>query len=344
MARPRGTGSLYQRKDSAVWWIKYHRNGRSFRESTRTEDKRIATRILGKRLAEISTNTFVGPTHERITVGELADDLVRDYRINGRKTTDDVQTRWRLHIEPFFGSRRVIEVTSDLVAKYVDHRQSEHASNATINREMAALKRMFRIGMFATPPKVFRLPKFPKLTEDNIRTGFLEDAQYRKLIAYCPDLWFQTIVEMGRTYGWRISELINLKVGQIDIGARTIRLEPGTTKNKDGREVTMTANIHALLTQCVAGKSADSSVLTRPDGKPVRDFRETWANACKSAGVPGLLFHDLRRTAARNLRRAGIAEGVIMKIGGWRTRSVFERYAIVSQTDIADALRKLETT
>jgi integrase len=67
-------------------------------------------------------------------------------------------------------------------------------------------------------------------------------------------------------------------------------------------------------------------------------------NACTSAGVPGLLFHDLRRTAARNLRRAGIAEGVIMKIGGWRTRSVFERYAIVSQTDIAEALKKLEAS
>ena len=76
----------------------------------------------------------------------------------------------------------------------------------------------------------------------------------------------------------------------------------------------------------------------------MRDFRETWANACKAAGVPGLLFHDLRRTAARNLRRAGIAEGVIMKIGGWRTRSVFERYAIVSQTDIAEALKKLEAS
>ena len=118
-----------------------------------------------------------------------------------------------------------MEVTSDLIAKYVDHRQSENASNATINREMAALKRMFRIGMFATPPKVFRLPKFPKLTENNIRTGFLEDEQYKKFIAYRPDLWFQTIVEMGRTYGWRISELINLKVGQVDVAARTIRLE-----------------------------------------------------------------------------------------------------------------------
>jgi integrase len=76
----------------------------------------------------------------------------------------------------------------------------------------------------------------------------------------------------------------------------------------------------------------------------VRDFRGTWVNACNYAGVPGLLFHDLRRTAARNLRRAGIAEGVIMKIGGWRTRSVFERYAIVDQNDIAAAVKKLEAS
>jgi integrase len=209
---------------------------------------------------------------------------------------------------------------------------------------MAALKRMFRIGMYSTPPKVLRLPKFPKLPQDNVRKGFLEDAQYKKLIGYCPDVWFRTLVEMGRTYGWRISELINLRIKQVDVNARIIRLEPGTTKNKDGREVTMTTAVHALLVQCVEGKSADGAAFTRSDGVPVKDFRDMWAKATEAAGVPGLLFHDLRRTAARNLRRAGIAEGVIMKIGGWRTRSVFERYAIVSQTDIADALRKLEAS
>ncbi len=325
-----------------MWWIKYHRNGRSFRESTRTTDKRRATRILAQRLAEISTGSFVGPAHERITVAELAEELFRDYRVNGRKTLDDVQTRWKLHLEPFFGSRRVLEVTSDLIARYVDQRQGEDAQNATVNREMAALKRMFRIGMYSTPPKVLRLPKFPKLAEDNVRKGFLEDAQYEKLIAYCPDLWFRALVEMGRTYGWRISELINLKVRQIDVPARTIRLEPGTTKNKDGREVTMTAAVRGLLVQCVAGKSGDEPVFTRTDGSDVRVFRKVWVKATEAAGVPGLLFHDLRRTAARNLRRAGIAEGVIMKIGGWRTRSVFERYAIVSQSDISDALEKLQ--
>ena len=106
----------------------------------------------------------------------------------------------------------------------------------------------------------------------------------------------------------------------------------------------MTRAVFELLSLCVTAKSPEDFVFTRSDKKPVRDFRETWKSACKSAGVPKLLFHDLRRTAARNLRKAGVAEGVIMKIGGWKTRSVFERYAIVSQTDISEAVSRLENT
>ena len=117
---------------------------------------------------------------------------------------------------------------------------------------------------------------------------------------------------------------------------------PRFSANDEGREASMTEAVATLLKACIIGKQADDFVFTRSDGKPVRDFRRTWANACESAGCSGLLVHDLRRTAARNLRRAGIAEGVIMKIGGWRTRSVFERYAIVDQTDIRAAMRKLE--
>ena len=228
------------------------------------------------------------------------------------------------------------------MARYIDQRREGRAANATINRELAALKRMFRLGQYATPPKVNRVPRIPKLQEDNIRKGFLEDGQFEKIVAYCPELWFRSIIEVGRTYGWRFGELMRLRVGQIDLLANVIRLEPGTTKNKDGREVTMTRTVRALLAECVAGKQAEESVFSRANGKAVLDFRETWKKACAAAGVPNLLFHDLRRTAARNLRRAGVAEGIIMKIGGWRTRSVFERYAIVSQSDISDALAKLE--
>lgn len=104
----------------------------------------------------------------------------------------------------------------------------------------------------------------------------------------------------------------------------------------------MTEAVCQLLLALVHGKEVDDFVFTRPNSKPVRDFRVKWQNACAHAGVPDLLFHDLRRTGARNLRRAGVAEGIIMKIGGWRTRSVFERYAIVSRSDMNDAILKLQ--
>jgi integrase len=294
------------------------------------------------RLAEITSGTFAGPQVERVRIDDLADDFLRDYRINGKKSLDDVEARWKLHLKPFFGFLRAVEVTSDLLARYVDARQGEAAKNATINRELAALKRMFHLGMKATPAKVTRIPAFPHLAENNVRKGFLEDGQYQKLVDYCPELWFRAIVECGRTYGWRISEVLNLKVGQIDVEHRVIRLEPGTTKNKSGREVVMTEAVYQLLSACIESKGPEDHVFTRPNGKPVRDFRGTWENACSHAGVPNLLFHDLRRTAARNLRRIGIGENVIMRIGGWKTRSVFQRYDIIDNRDIADAMKKLE--
>ncbi len=340
--RPRGTGSLYRQKNSSVWWVKYYRNGKAYRESTHTTDEKEAQDFLTRRLGEIVTGNFSGPKTERIRIDELADDLLRDYRINGKRSLDDVDARWKLHLKPFFGDLRAVDVSSDLVARYVDKRQAQKAKNATINRELAALKRMFHLGQKATPPKVNRIPGFPRLAENNVRKGFLEDAQYELLFGSSSENWFRAIVEVGRTYGWRVGELLSMRTKQVDLISRTIRLEPGTTKNRDGREVTMTRRVHELLKLCVFGKQPDDFVFTRSNGTPVRDFRGTWEKACEKAGVPGLLFHDLRRTAARNLRKAGVAEGVIMKIGGWRTRSVFERYAIVSQADIADAIGKLE--
>jgi integrase len=330
--------------NSTILWVKYHKNGRPIRESAHTTKVKEAEKFLRGRLAAISTGTYLGLKLERVRVSELADDLIREYRINGRKSITDLEARWKLHLQPFFGVLRAIEVTSQLVARYIDSRQQEGAENATINRELAALKRMFSLARQSTPPKVNAVPYIAMLREDNIRTGFLESNQHGSLASETGKvgLWLRAMFETGYTFGWRHEELLALRVRQVNLAAGTIRLEPGTTKNSEGREVSMTLPVRTLLTQCVNGKSQDDYVFTREDGKRVRDFRGVWTKACEAAKVPSLLFHDLRRTAARNLRRAGVAEGVIMKIGGWKTRSVFERYAIVSQSDIRDAMTKLE--
>ncbi len=104
----------------------------------------------------------------------------------------------------------------------------------------------------------------------------------------------------------------------------------------------MPNDVHQILSACAEGKSEQDFVFTRDDGQRVRDFRTAWENACARAGCPNLLFHDLRRTAARNLRRLGVSEGVIMTIGGWRTRDVFARYDIIDEADLADAAQRLD--
>ena len=341
-ARPRGTGSVYQQQGSANWWIQYYRNGKVYRQSARTPKRREAEKLLQKKLGEIATHNFIEPRSEKILVKELADDLLREYKINNRKSLDDLKTRWKKHLSSEFGDLRAAHVGNDHLTRYIAKRQQEEASNATINRELAALKRMFSLGVRAR--KVYTAPSFPHLEERNVRKGFVEDAQYEALASACAveGLWLRAMFEVAYNFGWRVSELQKLRVRQIDLIARTIRLEPGETKNDEGRTVVMTGIISALLQQCVVGKQPEDCVFTRSHGKPVRDFRGAWAKVCTEAKVPELLFHDLRRTAVRNMVRRGIPERVAMTISGHKTRAVFDRYNIVSESDLRDAAVKLE--
>ena len=117
MSRPKGTGCIYRRAGTSAWWVKYSRNGKPFSESSHTTDKRKAEKILKHRLAQIQTGTFIGPQTERIRLEELADDFLRDYRINGRKSVEHVLGRWNLHLKPFCGVLRAVEVSSPLLIR-----------------------------------------------------------------------------------------------------------------------------------------------------------------------------------------------------------------------------------
>jgi len=129
-------------------------------------------------------------------------------------------------------------------------------------------------------------------------------------------------VRISYRYGWRKGEL-RLRVRQADFAANTLRLD--RSKNGEGREVTMTPTIRLLLAECARGKGPDDFLFTRA-GAPVRDFRVAWSKLTAAAGVPDLKLHDLRRTAVRNMVRAGTPEKVAMTVSGHKTRSVFERY------------------
>ena len=128
------------------------------------------------------------------------------------------------------------------------------------------------------------MPHFPHLRENNVRKGFLEDSQYRSW-SRAQSYGFAPSSSVGAPIGWRVSELLGMKVKQVDLMQRVIRLDPGTTKNSEGREVFMTDALHHLLAACVQGKGAEDAVFTRPNGIPVRSFRDAWETACCKAGV-----------------------------------------------------------
>jgi integrase len=326
--------------ESEVFWIKYYKNGKAFRESSKTTKEDDAKKLLKLREGEIAKGKLPGIYFEKVTFEELAEDLKRDYVLNKRKSYIRVEESLA-HLERFFAGYRVPRITSDRVQAYIELRLSENAKNATINRELAALKRMLSLGAKQTPPKVDRVPYITTLHEGNVRTDFLEHEEYIALMGKLPE-YLKPVVSFAYTYAWREGEILKLEWRNVDMKNRVIRLEPGTTKNDKGRTIFLDDEMLDMFKALFAQRRLDTSrVFLGRDGKPIKDFRKAWLTACKDAGLEGKMFHGLRRTAIRNLVRSGVTETVCMAISGHRTRSVFDRYNITSERDLKEATHKL---
>jgi integrase len=336
--RVRGLGSVFLR--GKVWWYAFNRNKLEYRESSNDVRKTVAIEKLKARIKEIDTMGLVKTDH---TVGDLMEAVFLDYKNNGKRSLDDAKQRWETHLKPVFENLRASRITTDMLEEYVSKRDDKGAKLATVNRELALLRRAFRLGHRSTPRKVAVIPYFPLRKEENTRTGFLADADYDKLAAACTKrgLWLRAMLEVGFQFGWRAGEVRSLRVRHVDLAARTLRLDSHTTKNGEARVAVMPSNLFVLVQQCATGKNPEDALFTR-DGKAVTDFRGSWELACKEAGVPDLLFHDLRRTACRNMDRRGIPETTIMKIMGLKTRAIFIRYRIGDHEDLVAAARKME--
>ena len=251
--------------------------------------------------------------------------LLADYRING-KAIEWAERVWNVHLKGFFGGMAAKQVGTSTLSRYIEIRKEEKAANGTINRELSLLQRAFMLGYEAQPRKVARPLRFHRLAESKPRQGFIEQKQYDELVKHCADLWLRTMLTLAYSFGFRKSELLTLKISDVNLLAGTLQLRD--SKNGEPRKVALTGDAKNLLAACLTGKGPGDSVFTRKCGSSVKDFRGTWDKITLAAGVPGLLFHDLRRSAVRNMVRGGIPETVCMRISGHKTRNVFDRYNI----------------
>ena len=341
--KARGQGRIYVR--GGKFWIQYYCRGQLFRESSESNVRRVAGDLLKKRLGQMGRGEFVGTAVEKTTFEDMAAMIVNDYKINGRRSLDRVQLSIR-HLRGTFGHMRAIDITHDRLMAYVSGRL-ERAKPATVKLDVAALRRMFKLARKSG--KVTHRPEFPTITVQNARTGFFEQAELRAVLAeLSTDV--RPLVEFLSFTGWRVSEAEALHWSQVDQAGGVIRLEVGTTTSRAGRVFPYAAL--PGLAALIATQRERTSALEREhgllcpwvfhrEGKPIASFNAAWRRACERAGVAGRFVHDLRRSAARNLVRSGVPEHTAMALLGHKTRSIFDRYCIVDESDLAEGVRKL---
>jgi len=298
--------------------------------------------------------------------------LYRIFRINQRKSLPRAKISVE-HLKEYFEHAKVVNITSPKIKAYIEERKKikckecgekfetdsccpscgsdeikSGATNATINRELSTLKRMLNLGAMQNPPRVNRtmMPYITMLKENNVRKGFFEHGDFLALQKALPP-HLKGFTTFGYKVGWRHSEIAALSWKQVDLDNGIVRLEAGETKNDDARTVYLDEELKEIF-QKQWDQRADRQkllpyVLVNQEGtNGITRFDKAWKRACKDAKIGIRHFHDLRRTACRNMIRAGIPERVAMMVSGHKTRSVFDRYNIVNDADLKLAAQRQE--
>ena len=234
----------------------------------------------------------------------------------------------------------MIDIDEARIAEFTEKRLSDGYERSSVNRSLAYLRFGFRL-MFKQH-LISRMPTIELLDGENVRQGFVEVGDMDSVLEKVRNPDVRDLVEYLYLSGWRSGEGMNFRWSWIDDHAGMIRLPAEFAKNKKARVMPMTSMIREVLDRRRAKRRLDCAYVFHRDGKPIRYFRDSFKAAAHRAGLDGTLPHDMRRSAVRNFRRAGLSESEGMALSGHRTRSVYDRYNIISESDLYDRMNRVE--
>jgi integrase len=289
--------------------------------------------------------------------------LIRtQYKVDGRRSVKRLETALA-HLGESFGGAKAAAITSDAIVAHQARRLEAGAARASVNYELATLRRMFRLAV-----RHGRLRSAPAITitePDNARAGFFEADDFAAVRAELPE-YLRPVMTFAYLTGWRAkSEVLTLRWANVDEIGGVVMLEGTHTKTKKARAFPFA--VLPQLAAIVKPQRRETERLEREraivipwlfhrHGAPIRDYKNAWARAIDRAArggssdpvapitrpaLVGRIVHDFRRTAVRNLVRAGVDEYLAMQLTGHKTRKVFDRYNITNETDLRAGVEKL---
>jgi integrase len=333
----RGDGLFKRRK---MWWYGVTLpNGTYERRSTHTRDYQEAKRIRQQVVGEVATSGG-SPRLARATFEDGCELIRTDYTVRKRRSRGTLEGALTRLTERFAGWQANAIGWGEAMS-YRQWREGQGYAIATINKDLAALKRMLRL--LARAGKLSQVPLIECPEARNARQGFVEREDLEAVLKELPAP-YRAPIRFAYCTGWRLrSEVIGLKWANVDRAAGIVRLEVNTTKNADGRTFPFDVlpELAQLMETLYAARNGPH--LFHDGGQPIayRPLLDAWHAACAAAEVRGRLLHDLRRSAVRNLERAGVSRSVAMKLTGHKTEAVYRRYAITNEQDLRDGVRKL---
>ena len=329
-------GSIYKQSRSQNWFIRFYVDGKEQRETTGTPNEDDARAFLHRRIEEATLGRFIERS-QRITFTELRDRMFENYRFKGNRT-DPMPRVARL--TEFFGSMLGEDITEERIREYSRKRlDRDGAAPATLHRELSVLRRMLKLSASRLP----RVPLIDMPRVHNARQGFFEEEHLKALIPHLPP-HARNLVEFLYLTGWRSGEAFRAQWADVDWARQAIHLRD--SKNREPRVFPF--RYHQRLETVLRRQRNEVTRWEMENdricphvfhwrGNRIQKLRRSWQNACARAGMPGRLLHDFRRTAVRNLIRAGVQQSIAMKITGHKTGSIFRRYLIVDEDLLAQA-------
>lgn len=345
-------GAVYLRRKT--WYLDYWLHGKQYRESAHTQDQHKALKLLAQRHSEIARDEFIKPQTTKVTMNQLFDLVVADYQRKGNRSDYTLAHRLK-PLRDLLGDHKAVALTERTLEKYRTERLNDKRSTTTINRELAVIRRAFKLATRGKDRLVSpnTMPAIELYPENNAREGIVEYPDFLELVRHLPSpiddvCWFAYLM------GWRREQVLELRWTDVNRQAGTIIRRAEYNKTKEPSVLAMSEGVRAVIERRHKAKNGDR--VFHRGGKPIVEFRGAWIRACSKAGlfkttkdargkevkVPTLRFHDFRRAFVSNQENAGTPRKVAKSLSGHVTDSVYERYHIVRREDQLAALARVE--